>query len=227
MEIVCLGSGSSGNAYIIKDNDATLLLECGFEFSKLVKKLHRNNIAITDIDACAITHYHSDHSKASELLEKYNILIVHKNTLIHSQFSIHNFPLCHDVEAYGFVITFTQSHNKILFINDTSCCNLPNDVIKSKYDYVMIECNHTRRKLKELMENAEQENMEKYQRQHDFHLSLAGTKKMLSALDLSQTKAIYLMHLSQEASEPEVMKTVIESTFNIKTYVCKKEGDFQ
>ncbi len=62
-------------------------------------------------------------------------------------------------------------------------------------------------------------------RQIKFHLSLAGTKKMLSQLDLSKTDTIYLMHLSEEASEPEVMKEVVAATFNKKVVVFLREGD--
>ena len=74
------------------------------------------------------------------------------------------------------------------------------------------------------MESASEEKLYKYERQIKFHLSLAGTKKMLSMLDLSRVKTIYLMHLSEEASEPKVMKEVVSTTFNKKVEVFLKEG---
>ena len=85
--------------------------------------------------------------------------------------------------------------------------------------------------LKDLENNGEDrlvvdEKLYKYERQLKFHLSLAGTKKMLSMLDLSKTKEIYLMHLSKEAGDVELMKKVVESTFKIKTKVCLEKGEF-
>lgn len=228
MEFIVLGSGSSGNAYVIKDNNNFLLFECGFEFKKLVQKLHRNNIALNDIEAVCITHYHSDHSKSSLDIENYQIPVIHKEMPIfhkNPHFSISTFPVCHDIEAFGFVIK--TENESVLFINDTSCCNLPTEVLEEKFDYVFIECNHTRRKLNELIENADEDMLIKYDRQKKYHLSLAGTKKMLSQLNLEKCKEIYLMHLSQEASEPEVMQQVVESTFKIKTHICLRNGGIQ
>lgn len=233
MELYCLGSGSSGNAYVIRQNNDCLLIECGFEFAKLVKKLHSRNIALTDIKAVVVTHEHSDHSKSLDNFEEYGILNISfksplKNTTFtKSCFSLYSFPVCHDVVAYGYSITNTRTNEKILFINDTSCCELPGEVKNEKYDYIFIECNHVRKILKELIEQATDEHRYKLERQLKYHLSLAGTKKMLSYLDLSKTKAIYLMHLSQEASDPSLMQKVVESTFKIKTYICKREGGFQ
>lgn len=235
MELFCLGSSSNGNAYVFKQDNDCLLMECGFEFAKLVKKLHSRNIALTDIKAVAITHEHSDHSKALNDLENIGIQNISFNftdnnnqLLQHStMFSLYSFPVCHDVVAFGYSITNNKTNEKILFINDTSCIELPQEIIDTKYDYIFIECNHVRKILRELIEQANDEHLFKLERQLKFHLSLAGTKKMLSYLDLSNTKAIYLMHLSQEASDPKLMQQVVESTFKIKTYICKREGDFE
>lgn len=237
MELICLGSSSNGNAYILKQDNDCLLIECGFEFAKLVKKLHSRNIALTQISAVAVTHEHNDHSRALNDLENYGIQnISSKNTdnnnqnqlLQHSSmFSLYSFPVKHDVKAVGFSITNNKTKEQILFINDTSCCSLPDDVLNTKYDYIFIECNHVRKILRELIVQATDEHKYKLERQLKYHLSLAGTKKMLSYLDLSNTKAIYLMHLSQEAGDPLLMQKVVESTFKIKTHVCLREGDFE
>jgi metal-dependent hydrolase (beta-lactamase superfamily II) len=55
MDIDVIGSGSSGNAYIISDGYTKVLLECGIKFNKLQRgcgyKLH-------EIQACLISHGH-------------------------------------------------------------------------------------------------------------------------------------------------------------------------
>lgn len=56
MEIEVLGTGSSGNCYLVKIGNATLMLECGLSFKTIQKKL---NYKLTrEVDACFITHEH-------------------------------------------------------------------------------------------------------------------------------------------------------------------------
>lgn len=236
MKVICLGSGSSGNSYVIKSNNSSLLIECGFDFKKLVKKFHKNNIALTEIDTVLVTHSHNDHALALQDFENLGIESYSPytnsnkdnnfyNLTNNDKFEINFFPVCHDVNAVAYDILLKDTNERILFINDTSCCDIPKQVLNSKFDYIFIECNHTRRKLRELMEHADEQKLKKLDRQIKFHLSLTGTKKMLSQLDLSKTDTIYLMHLSEEASEPEVMKEVVAATFNKKVVVFLREGD--
>ena len=116
------------------------------------------------------------------------------------------------------------SKESLLFINDTRELLLDERMTKIPFDYVMIECNHTLGKMKKLMEECNSSKIFKYNRQRFSHLSLLGTKNMLLQLNLRKTKSIHLMHLSQEAGEPKKMKRVINKSFNIETFVCKKEG---
>jgi len=231
MEFICLGSSSSGNAYIFKEDEQCVLVECGFKFDKLTKKLHNNNITLGEIEAVITTHQHSDHSKAVDDFIKLGIPTYTpfvdaelKEFALTSWLSVKPFYVKHDVVSCGYVFTNTKTSEKILFVNDTTYFDLE---LKEQFDYVFIECNHTYRKLSELLETAPGDRKFKYERQRDNHLSLIGTKKMLNSLDLEKTKAIYLMHLSSEASEPAVMKEQIEYQFGKTTYICLKDGSYK
>ena len=39
MRFCSLGSGSSGNSYVVQDNDTTLLVDCGFGLNETVMRL--------------------------------------------------------------------------------------------------------------------------------------------------------------------------------------------
>ncbi len=57
-----VGSGSKGNATLVKTASATLLIDCGFSASELLKRLPRLGVSGSDIDCVFLTHEHSDHS---------------------------------------------------------------------------------------------------------------------------------------------------------------------
>lgn len=230
MEYICLGSSSSGNAYLFKQDDNCVLVECGFEFKELSKKIHAYDISLGQIQAVFITHSHSDHSKSAQDLMAYGLNIYtpfddEKLEVIKvgDWLSVIPFKTEHDVNSVGYIFINHITKESTLFINDTRHFKLTEKVKSLKYDYVFIECNHTYRKLMELLKNATN-NAFKYERQRDNHLSLIGTKNLLNQLDLSNCKEIYLMHLSSEASEPQIMKSQIELCFNKPTYICRKNG---
>lgn len=70
MEIASLGSGSKGNATLVRNLDTTLLIDCGFSLKKLLNKLDKVNVAPQQINAVLVTHEHSDHISGVEALAK-------------------------------------------------------------------------------------------------------------------------------------------------------------
>lgn len=56
-----LGSGSSGNAFIITTGTGILLIDCGVGIRTMTKALRERGIAAADVGAICITHEHSDH----------------------------------------------------------------------------------------------------------------------------------------------------------------------
>jgi phosphoribosyl 1,2-cyclic phosphodiesterase len=60
-----LGSGSSGNAILIECDDSRILIDCGFGTRTIAGRLKVIGVAPESIDACLITHEHSDHVKGA------------------------------------------------------------------------------------------------------------------------------------------------------------------
>ena len=232
MEFICLGSGSSGNSYILKHNNRCVLVECGLRISKLREKLTELNISINDIQGALITHTHKDHSICKEQLRKLGIKVFEPyleefpKTYKIDWLVVYCFRTYHDVDSCGFVFINSITLETMLFINDTNYFELEEQIKHLNYKRIAIECNHTYRKLVLLLNGAENGKKLKYKRQAVSHLSLINTKKMLKQLNLGGTETIYLMHLSQEASEPDVMKNTIQKTFGVETKICLKEGGF-
>lgn len=250
IQFICLGSGSDGNAYVFIDSDNNkLMIECGFRLKELTMRAKMNDVSLQDIKAVMVTHKHKDHSIClkdlanlgiqcyapksalnENLLNLENVKVIEDNHKIinvkDTNFEVLVFPVNHDVEAYGFAILENKTNESVLFINDTRYFNF--HLKEIAFDYIFIECNHIRKQLEAIKKNAkttaEFSKLAKYQRQSDYHLSLAGCKKFLFDMNLSKTKGIFLMHLSKELTNDLVLKTEIKETFNIETFICYSFG---
>jgi phosphoribosyl 1,2-cyclic phosphodiesterase len=60
-----LGSGSAGNAVLIECEGSRILIDCGFGTRTLARRLKAIGVEPGSIDACLITHEHSDHVKGA------------------------------------------------------------------------------------------------------------------------------------------------------------------
>ena len=65
MEFCSLGSGSSGNSFIVKNNQTILMVDCGFGLKETIDRLEKYQINPSEINAILLTHEHEDHIKGS------------------------------------------------------------------------------------------------------------------------------------------------------------------
>lgn len=67
----CLGSGSSGNAYLIQTEEGNFLIDAGVGIRKLKKHLQETGVSIAALRAILLTHDHSDHSRNVGTLQQH------------------------------------------------------------------------------------------------------------------------------------------------------------
>jgi phosphoribosyl 1,2-cyclic phosphodiesterase len=231
MQIKIIASGSTGNAYWISDGKTELLIEAGIPISRLKKGL---NFRLSKMDGCLITHEHKDHSKAvldvlkagvdvyctegtakalgitgMEWREIFEDIMFRVGTFV-----ITPFATIHDAaEPVGFVIYSLDTFEKILFATDTT--DVP--IRPLLLTHVMIECNYDDALLQEHLESGTMP--ERLQnRVEASHLSLERCMSVLSSLNLSLVKAIYLLHLSQHHSDKNRFVKAIQILTGIPTY---------
>ena len=76
MEFCSLGSGSSGNSFIVKKNKIVLMVDCGFGLKETIDRLEKYQINPSEINSILLTHEHEDHIKgAFSLANKFQIPI--------------------------------------------------------------------------------------------------------------------------------------------------------
>ena len=83
LHFISLGSGSSGNCYMLyTDNDA-LLIDAGIGIRALKKHLRDYGLSVPKINNILITHDHADHVKSVGSLSKDNQLPVYATRKVH------------------------------------------------------------------------------------------------------------------------------------------------
>jgi len=236
MEIIPIASSSNGNCYYISDGSSHLLIECGIRIDKIAKAIPVN---LTELNGCLISHEHKDHSLSASKLLRYCHIFASKGTLEelsiesykykqheikHNQalrigtFAVIGFNVQHDAkEPLGYLIYSEATKEKLLFATDTF-------YIQSKFaklNYIMIECNYAKEILKKNIDGGKIPKVVA-KRLYSSHFELENVKEFLKANDLSQVKAIYLMHLSDGNSDEIRFKHEIMALTGKPVIVCLK-----
>lgn len=70
MKLWMLGSGSGGNAVLVEADGSRVLIDAGFPARTLAQRLGSIGIAPASIEACVITHEHSDHVRGAAVASR-------------------------------------------------------------------------------------------------------------------------------------------------------------
>ncbi len=195
-------------------------------------------MALVELDGCLITHEHKDHSKYAKDIIKYCPIYTSGGTLSKLElgryaykavviqahliteigsFMVVPFETQHDaIEPLGFVIYSKETKENLLFATDTY-------YIKPRFnslDYIMVECNYSKAILQANIDKGLiPEAMAK--RLWSSHFELENVKDFLRAADLTLTKKIYLLHLSDGNSNADLFKTEIMKLTGKPVEICE------
>ena len=198
IDIHCLGSGSSGNSYMIYDGSAALLIEAGLPKIKIIEGYFK----YMDLYASAVTFKGITNIKH---FYRCNIISAGNQFRI-GTYIVMPFETEHDCnEPLGFLIYSTITKEKLLFATDTYY--IPN--IFRNLNIIMVECNYSETLMRERVERGLL-NKSLAKRIQQSHFALENVKDFLQANDLSKVTAIYLLHLSSENSDAFLFKNEIQ-----------------
>lgn len=235
MNIQTIGSGSSGNCYLIKGSSTSLLIEAGISYKRMQKAVRFRTLQIKGV---LVTHEHLDHAKyvreymnngldvymtqgtkdALELEPHYRLKVIkERNAFKVNDFKILPFEAVHDAaEPVGFVIA--NEDNKLLYATDTKYIkyHIPG------LTHIMLEANH---EYEYMMQNVEDGVLHQSlaNRIMDSHMSLETAIKYLSKIDKSKLKEIMLIHLSDTNSRKNYFKEKIQGATGVLVTVAKGE----
>jgi phosphoribosyl 1,2-cyclic phosphodiesterase len=233
MKFQTLASGSKGNCSIVICNNIKLLIDIGISFPTLKTRLEKIDTKVEDITGILISHSHSDHIKGLQSIIKKTkikilipekmydelknivpenrvIFIKDKNKL--TNVNIELIHTSHDVPcSVGFLITC--NNNTLVHITDTGYINqriLPKIANKNIY---LIESNHD----EEMLMNGPYPPFLKQRVVGDEgHLSNRQTNEYLKQIVGSNTKYVFLAHISEKNNTKELVLEEAEKTLKNK-----------
>lgn len=213
MKLICLGSGSSGNCYILENETEALVIEAGLPFMEVKRALDFN---VRKIKAVIISHEHGDHRKywyeyvtaGIPVFEPYK----GEGTIFqisHDSFWIKAFELVHDVPCYGFYIQHPEM-GALIYASDT-------EYIKYRFkglNHILVECNYDKRFIPEDAVN----------RYHvlEGHMELQTTKNFLRVNNNADLRNVVLLHLSASNSDPVVFQEETRQVVDCPVWIAKK-----
>jgi len=238
VELLVIGTGSAGNAYALHAGGSVLLLDAGIPVRQIVR-------AVPDwrsVVGCLITHEHGDHAQSAEAVAKMGvptlasegtIAAIHRDgrlTLLNAiqmlsavklgDFTVMAFETQHDAaQPCGYVIRYDPTGETALYATDTYYLSRTFPGIH----YWIVECNYVDEVLDEQLDDGElTEALRK--RLKKSHMSMRRLLDALKANDLSKTRAIVLVHLSDERSDEKAMVRAVKEVTGIEEVTAAVAG---
>ena len=214
-----LGSGSSGNCYILECEDSTLVLEIGLSWPRIIEGLEYN----LDRKLFAIaTHEHGDHINQSGLegCFKFQIPVFSTPSAAWRHNSIKPLQNKTRYRMGGFLVTplkvphgDTECFAYFIYHEEIGITLFATDLSSFPYriagpNHIFIECNHSEEVI---LENIS----EGYFTSSRFcdHFSLEKCTETIARLSSDKLMDVTLLHLSARNSDPAMFsKRILEET---------------
>ncbi len=248
MRVCSLGSGSKGNASVVASNTATILIDCGFPFSNLRRRLEEKGVGLDDLDGLLLTHEHIDHVRglvqftkqtntriymtqgtARSLAsppEEFEIVCPHTPFTV-SEFHITPFPIPHDAaEPVQYVIRDNDSC--LGFLTDAGTVTDHAKTVLEDCNVLVLECNYDAKRLRD-NRNYPQQLKRRISGSHG-HLGNGESGHLLRMLASRRLLHVVAAHLSENNNLPELASNSIVQELNgfgqVKVSVASQQDGF-
>lgn len=203
MILRCLGSGSSGNCYLLSAETETLILDCGIPIKEIKKGL---NWDISKVVCVLCTHAHLDHAKSVKDFEDMGIPVFKPYEDLdninadedcrlaqkYGDFRITAFQLPHNgTRNCGFLINVQGQ--KILYMTDFEYCKY--NFKSLNVNHILIECNYQKGLVEKDLPN--------YEHKIRGHCSLDSCKSFIEANKTPSLRTVILCHMGAETTIAE------------------------
>ncbi len=212
-----LGSGSSGNATLLISQQAKILIDCGFSFVQLQRRVAQVGETLSDLKAVFVTHEHGDHVNGLGVLSRKLGVPVYMTegtrdalsprlgaiapiccfeageTIVLDDIQVNSFSISHDA-ADPVSYTVTSAGAKIGFATDLGH---PSQLVRSRLAHshaLILEANYCPDMLRK---GQYPPKIQQRIRSRMGHLSNQETVSLLSDLLHDELRQVVLFHISE------------------------------
>ena len=233
MQFASLGSGSKGNATLVRTGQTCILVDCGFSMREAVTRLQRRDCDPGSISAILVTHEHGDHIRGvGPLARKYgipvwtsrgtasgsvlgklhehNYLDVHEELQI-GDITVHSFPVPHDAREPCQFVFQQQAGKRLGILTDTGSITAHIEEKLSACDALLLECNHDARML---ADGPYPLSLKQRVASRLGHLSNDQAAELLARLDLSRLQTLVVAHLSEQNNTPHHARAALAAVLD-------------
>lgn len=242
LEIASLGSGSGGNASLVRSAHSLLLVDGGLSARQIVLRMEHLGVGVEQLDGVLLTHEHIDHVRGVEVLIKRYALPVYANAMTQSvlaekwtshaswrifsqgsvfcvgELSVMAFCVPHDaVDPVGFVLESPRG-TKLGFASDLGY--VPTGVIDHLKGChgLFVEANYDQNMLEQDTKRP-WATKQRIASRHG-HLSNEQTAALLAAVASDELQAVFLAHLSGDCNTPDQAKSIVNAYLSKEGIPC-------
>ena len=224
--LTVLGSGSQGNALVLHNDKESVLIDAGFSFRELRRRLEAAEIAEDTIRAVVISHEHTDHVKGLDVLKRRWDLPIYCSRLTGEtlrqrgndlgelnifspgarftigDFQIDAFSIPHDaIDPVGFSVQSNGS--KAAIATDLGHASKLVSHHLAESDILVLESNHDKALLQDSKRpwSVKQRIMSRHG-----HLSNDATMSLLNETLNPRTRHVLLAHASKDCNRYELIE---------------------
>ncbi|MBQ6434269.1 MAG: MBL fold metallo-hydrolase [Bacteroidaceae bacterium] len=249
LKFICLGSGSSGNSYVLSAEDTTIMIDAGIGIRLLKRHLQSFGIQPQALSAIFVTHDHADHIKSVGKLAAEYSLPIYATEMVHTgiarnycvsprladsakrfiekdvpidlgPFHITPFDVPHDSnDCVGYRI----EAGGVCFTLITDIGHVTERVKEevSKANYLVLESNHD---VEMLMAGSYPAHLKGRISGPTGHLSNTDAAQLLANSSSPGLKHVWLCHLSEENNHPELARKTVDAV--LRSYGIVPGVDF-
>ena len=233
MKVWVLASGSRGNAALIESGGCRLMIDVGLGPRIVKQRLERVGLVPEQIDACIVTHEHSDHIRgAARAARKWHWpLFCTEGTYSSSRLAalgvpaatfkpgrtlefpdllVETFRTPHDgEEPIGVVVTSQSTGARAAILTDIGCASKTVRQMVRDVDFLMIESNHDEQML---WNGSYPLSLQRRIASRVGHLSNAECADLVRDSVSPRLRQVVMAHLSEENNTPEIAYDTMKST---------------
>ena len=243
MQFSSLGSGSRGNATLIRSVNTLLMIDCGFTIKETERRLFLLGHSPCDLTAILVTHEHSDHIKGvGPFARKHNIPVY----LTHgtAQFpNLGKIPELHEINIQRKfsvgdidITPVAVPHDarepcQFVFRSNSKTVGLLTDLgsitphVSQQYqqcDALMLECNHCPRLLAMGPYPA---SLKHRVGGHWGHLSNYQAANLLQQIDVERLQHLVISHISEKNNTEELARSAITEWYDKESLILADQNE--